>query len=166
MLFSFTTALTSCNDSNTITCSSCGEENPDNVKFCSNCGKAFGNDENNGSQSNNGDENNGNQSNNINNSSNGETQISMAKDFLNEIASNKTISLDNVTLSFGDITGINNSCVEKSEYGYYIIKNVDNLTILGSGTTILSTANIEGYFLIVDNCKNNTIYFVYVNSKN
>jgi len=39
MLFSFITILTSCNDSNTITCSSCGKENPDNVKFCSNCGE-------------------------------------------------------------------------------------------------------------------------------
>lgn len=26
-------------DEETITCSSCGEENPDNVKFCSNCGE-------------------------------------------------------------------------------------------------------------------------------
>lgn len=39
ILFSFTTLLTSCADSDTITCASCGEENPDNVKFCSNCGE-------------------------------------------------------------------------------------------------------------------------------
>ena len=39
MLFSFTAILTSCNDSDTIKCASCGEENPDNIKFCSNCGE-------------------------------------------------------------------------------------------------------------------------------
>ena len=135
----------------TSLCSACGAENSAGVKFCSNCGNAFDNIENNGN-------NNGSQNN------NGEASISTAKDFLNEIASNKTISLGDVTLSFGDITGINNTCVEKSEYGYYTIKNVENLTIRGNGTTISSNANSETYSLIFDNCKNITISGVDFNS--
>ena len=41
ILFSFVMILTSCNDTSTIACSACGEENPDTVKFCSNCGKSL-----------------------------------------------------------------------------------------------------------------------------
>ena len=85
------------------------------------------------------------------------TDIANATNFLNEIASNTTISLGNVNLGFGDITGISNPCVEKSEYGYYIIKDIENLTIVGNGTTISSNVNIETYFVMFDNCKNISI---------
>lgn len=39
MLFSFVTTATSCSGSDTIACPSCGEENSNTVKFCSNCGE-------------------------------------------------------------------------------------------------------------------------------
>ena len=167
-LFICIVSLFSCGNNDTSTCSACGAENSANVKFCSNCGNAFDNDESNENQNNNVTQNNGDNTNNGNssNNSNGEPSISTAKDFLNKIASNTTISLGNVNLNFGSVTGINNSCVEKSEYGYYIIKNVENLTISGTETTISSNVNIETYFLVFDNCKNITISGVNFNSIN
>ena len=41
ILLVFTSFITfsSCDTNKTITCASCGENNPENVKFCSNCGK-------------------------------------------------------------------------------------------------------------------------------
>lgn len=144
-------ALSSCGNNDTSICSACGAENSADVKFCSNCGNAFDNVENNGN-------NNGNPNNNGNQNNNGEASISTAEDLLNEIASNTTISLSNVTLNFDNITEINNSCVERGDDSYYVIKNVENLTILGDKTTVSFVSNLEMiYFLKFENCKNISI---------
>ena len=46
-ILSFSVILISCNNS-TVSCLSCGAENPDNVKYCSNCGTELSqNNENN-----------------------------------------------------------------------------------------------------------------------
>ena len=173
LVFASIITLSSCDKNETVACASCGAENSVDVKFCSNCGNAFDSVENNGSQNNNGTQNNGDNTNNGNsnnnenqNNGNGESSISTAKDFLNKIASNTTISLSDVNLNFGDVTGINNSCVEKAESGYYVIKNVENLTIIGNETTITSNVNLDIYFLVFENCKNISISNVKFASNN
>jgi hypothetical protein len=39
IVLSSITILSACDNAKTIKCTSCGEDNPENVKFCSNCGK-------------------------------------------------------------------------------------------------------------------------------
>ncbi|MBQ8404065.1 MAG: zinc-ribbon domain-containing protein [Clostridia bacterium] len=149
--------IVACNKTTTVTCPSCQAQNSDDVKFCFNCGTSLQSIKENytsGNQNNisgNGNIGAGENSEN-NNQENLNNKISNAKDFLNSIKSDSTITLYGGEINFENLSGISNSFVEKSDVDDgYIIKNIDNLIIVGNESTIKKTS------LSFENCNNITI---------
>lgn len=135
LMFSLVFCLFGCGNSsnNEITCQNCGEVCSNQSKFCSSCGATL-------------------------ESSNGNTgtekTVTTAKEFLNNIADNTTITISANSVNLKNVSGVNNSKVEKSEDGRYVISNVNNLTIQGTATLLANDLS-EG-MLEFDNCSNIT----------
>ena len=125
-----------------LTCDECGEKNPTESKFCSNCGNAFDNDESNGNQNNSGT-----------NKNESIKSISTAKELFNNIKSNTTLSLTSSAFNINNSVTTTNTCVKSGEFDLFIISDIENLTLDGNASFVFEADWSYMCGLQFKNCK-------------